>query len=93
MSMSSEDVAGRLTVVIWNQRLWRAVDELVKKLRPRQLRKLKVRSGEHLAAILTTTFLRTAPTQVDTMGDVDLWPPTPRPGQLRGLSPDEHEAV
>jgi hypothetical protein len=71
--MSSEDVAGRLTVVIWNRTLWRAVDELVEKLTPKQLRKLKVRSGEHLAAILTTTFLRTAPTQVDTMGDVDLW--------------------
>jgi hypothetical protein len=73
MSMSSEDVAGRLTVVIWNRTLWWAVDELVEKLTPEQLRKLKVRSGEHLAAILTTTFLRTAPTQVDTMGDVDLW--------------------
>ena len=44
--MSSEDVAGRLTAVIWNRRLWWAVDELVEKLTPKQLRKLKVRSGE-----------------------------------------------
>ena len=71
--MSSEDVAGRLSVVIWNRTLWWAVDELVEKLTPKQLRTLKVRSGEHLAAILTTTFLRTAPAQVDTMGGVDLW--------------------
>jgi len=66
-------MAGRLTVVIWNRTLWWAVDELVAKLTPKQLRKLKVRAGEHLAAILTTTFLRTAPAEVDTTGDVDLW--------------------
>jgi hypothetical protein len=71
--MPSEDSAGRLSVVIWNRTLWWAVDELVEKLTPKQLYKLKVRSGEHLAAILTTTFLRTAPAEVDTMGDVDLW--------------------
>ena len=71
--MPSEDSAGRLSVVIWNRTLWWAVDELVEKLTPKQLHKLKVRSGEHLAAILTTTFLRTAPAEVDTMGDVDLW--------------------
>jgi hypothetical protein len=71
--MSSEDVAGRLTVVISHRTVWWAVDELVAKLTPTQLRKLKVRAGEHLAAILTTTFLRTAPVAVDTTGDVDLW--------------------
>lgn len=71
--MSSQDAAGRLTVVVWNRTLWWAVDELVEKLTTNQLRTLKVRSGEHLAAILTTTFLRTAPIEVDTMGDVDLW--------------------
>jgi hypothetical protein len=71
--MSSEDVAGRLSVVIWNRTLWWAVDELVEQLTPKQLRTLKVRSGEHLAAILTTTFLRTAPAEVDTRGGVDLW--------------------
>ncbi len=44
---------------------WKAVDELVKKL--------ALRAGERLAAILTTTFLRTAPAAVDTTGGGDLW--------------------
>ncbi|WP_157517578.1 hypothetical protein [Micromonospora rifamycinica] len=39
---------------------------------PRQLAGLKVRAGEHLAAILTTTFLGNAPHAVDLRGDVDL---------------------
>jgi len=73
MSMAIEDAAGRLTIVVWNRTLWWAVDELVEKLPPEQLNKLKVRSGEHLAAILTTTFLGTVPTEVDTIGGVDLW--------------------
>jgi hypothetical protein len=73
MSMSNEGAAGRLSVVIWNRTLWWAVDELVEKLTLKQLGKLKIRSGEHLAAILTTTFLRTAPAEVDTRGGVDLW--------------------
>jgi hypothetical protein len=30
--MSSEDEAGRLTVVIWNRTLWWAADELIEKL-------------------------------------------------------------
>src|SRR5689334_4829111 len=71
--MSNEDESGRLTVVTWNRTLWWAVDELVEKLTPEQLSSLRVRVGEHLAAILTTTFLRTAPADVDTKGDVDLW--------------------
>jgi len=73
MSMLSEDGAGSLAVVMWNRTLWWAVDELVEKLTPEQLSNLRVRTGEHLAAILTTTFLRTAPAEVDTKGDVDLW--------------------
>ena len=72
-SMSTEDEAGRLAIGIWYRTVWWAVDELVAKLPPEQLRKLRVRAGEHLAAILTTTFLRTAPTEVDTEGGVDLW--------------------
>jgi hypothetical protein len=60
-SMSTEDAAGRQAIGIWYRTVWWAVDELVAKLTPEQLRKLRVRAGEHLAAILTTTFLRTPP--------------------------------
>lgn len=85
--MSSANDAGRLTVVTWNRTLWWAVDELVEKLTPKQLSSLRVRAGEHLASILTTTFLRTAPANVDTAGDVDLWfdlagAQEPRPEEL-----------
>jgi hypothetical protein len=71
--MAIEDAAGRWTIGTWHRTLYWAVDELVKKLAPEQLRKLDVRAGEHLAAILTTTFLRTGPAAVDTTGGVDLW--------------------
>ena len=33
---------------------------------------IKIRSGEHLAAILTTAFVFARPTDVDTHGEVDL---------------------
>ena len=71
--MATEDAAGRWTIGKWHRTLFWAVDELVKMLAPEQLIKLDVRAGEHLAAILTTTFLRTAPAAVDTTGGVDLW--------------------
>jgi hypothetical protein len=61
MSMASGDAAGRLTIGKWHRTLRWAVDELVDKLAPEQLRKLNIRAGEHLAAILTTAFLGTAP--------------------------------
>ena len=70
--MFTEDAAGRQTIGIWYRTAWWAIDELVAKLPPEQLRKLRVRAGEHLTAILTTTLLRTAPTEVDTEGGVDL---------------------
>jgi hypothetical protein len=65
MTVVTEDAAGRLTIGIWHRTLQWAVDELAKKLAPEQLRKLDLRAGEHLAAILTTAFLLTAPTKVD----------------------------
>jgi hypothetical protein len=71
--MDTEDAEGRLTIVTWRRTLRWAVDQLAENLAPEQLRKLDVRAGEHLAAILTTTFLRTAPADVDTTGGVDLW--------------------
>lgn len=73
MSMSSDDSAGKLVIGIWNRTLWWAIDELTDKLAPEQLRKLDVRADEHLAVILTTAFLRTAPAEVDIRGGVDLW--------------------
>ena len=70
--MTSEESGGRLSVVIWYRTLWWAVDALAEKLPLEELGKLSVRSGEHLAAILTTAFLHTAPAEVDTTGGVDL---------------------
>ncbi len=70
--MTSEDSTGRLSVVIWYRTLWWAVDALAEKLSPEELGGLNVRSGEHLAAILTAAFLHTAPAEVDTAGGVDL---------------------
>jgi hypothetical protein len=70
--MPSEDSAGRLSVVIWHRTLRWAVDALAESLSPEELSALNVRSGEHLAAILTTAFLHTAPAQVDTAGGIDL---------------------
>ena len=60
-------------VAVWYRRLWWAVDELVANLTTEQLSRLRVRVGEHLAAILTTAFLQRAHARVDTAGDVDLW--------------------
>ena len=71
--MTGEDSAGRLSVAIWYRTLWWAVDALAEKLSAQELSSLNVRSGEHLAAILTTAFLHTAPAEVDTTGGVDLW--------------------
>jgi hypothetical protein len=88
MIMATEDAAGRLTIGIWYRTLRWAVDELAKKLTPEQLGMLDVRAGEHLAAVLTTAFLLTAPTTVDDTGGVDLWfdlPDGREPGNLEIL--------
>ncbi len=45
---------------------------MVETLGPETLKKLKVRAGEHLAGLLTTTFLLTPPTRIDTKGETDL---------------------
>lgn len=50
---------------------YHALEELLQ-LDKRQLSALKVRSGEHLAAILLTMFLGTKPVRIDTHGEVDL---------------------
>jgi hypothetical protein len=66
-----EELAGAPVIIIWHRTLTWAVDELTK-LGKAELTHLKVRSGEHLAAILATSFLGVAPAQVDTSGGVDL---------------------
>ncbi|WP_147468334.1 hypothetical protein [Corallococcus interemptor] len=66
-----DKLVGAPVVAIWHRTLAWAVDELAK-LERNQVMGLKVRSGEHLAAILTTAFLRIAPVQIDTRGGVDL---------------------
>ena len=52
--------------------LWWAADSLVEALGADALQKLDVRAGEHLAAILTTCFLKTPPVAVDAQGGLDL---------------------
>ena len=83
--MVSEDGAGRLVIGKWHRTLRWAVDELADKLAPEQLRKLNIRAGEHLAAILTTAFLGTAPADIDTTGGVDLWFDLPEPRESRAV--------
>jgi hypothetical protein len=46
---------------------------MVETLGPETLKKLKVGAGEHLAAVLTATFLLALPTDIDTDGGADLW--------------------
>lgn len=79
ISMASEGTTGTLVIGKWHRVLRWAVDELADKLAPEQLRKLNIRAGEHLAAILTTAFLGTAPTATDVTGGVDLWFDLPEP--------------
>jgi hypothetical protein len=59
-------------IAIWHGSLDWSVQELLRRLTSDQLHHLKVRSGEHLAAILITAFLHQAPSKIDVMGDVDL---------------------
>jgi hypothetical protein len=69
--MSSNDLVGGRIVAIWHRSLPWAADKLLA-LGLEQIAHLKIRSGEHLAAILTTAFLGTAPRTIDVEGGVDL---------------------
>jgi hypothetical protein len=72
MSAPSDPAETGLPVVAIGWRsLYRAVDALAA-LGPDRLKGLKVRSGEHLAAILATAFVGSVPTAFDTTGEVDL---------------------
>ena len=71
--MPDWDLSGGLVIATAPQTLRWATDQMVETLGPETLKKLKVRAGEHLAALLTATFLLTPPTGIDTEGEVDLW--------------------
>ena len=70
--MPDWDLSGGRVIAIAPQTLRWATDQMVETLEPETLKKLKVRAGEHLAALLTTTFLLTPPTSIDTKGETDL---------------------
>ncbi|MEV4139345.1 hypothetical protein AB0J72_45180 [Dactylosporangium sp. NPDC049742] len=71
MGEDDRKYTGGQVIAIWHRAVVRAADALLQ-LPPDQLAGLKVRSGEHLAAILTTAFLGDTPLAIDTHGDVDL---------------------
>jgi hypothetical protein len=71
--MPDGDLSGGLVIAIAPQTLRWATDQMVETLGPETLLKLKFRSGEHLAALLTATFLLTPPAGIDTEGGADLW--------------------
>lgn len=66
------ELNGFAAVVKSERSLWWAVDQLVESLGTDELRRLNVRAGEHLAAIITTCFLGFPPNGIDTSGGVDL---------------------
>lgn len=70
--MSEKSPIGSYVIVVWHRILPWAVTEVVRVLTIEKTRKLKVSSGEHLAAILATSVLATAPTSIDSAGGLDL---------------------
>lgn len=70
--MSSTDPTGSHGLAISHHTVAWAVSEIIRTLGVGEPAGLKVGSGEHLAAILTTAFLHTAPVAVDIDGGPDL---------------------
>jgi hypothetical protein len=70
--MPEKGPVGSVVIAIAPQTLPWAVTEVRRALGAEQVASLKVPSGEHLAAILTTTFLACVPTSVDLEGGTDL---------------------
>jgi hypothetical protein len=85
--MTGTDMIGGPAVWISRPRLWWAADAVIEGLGRQVAGKLRVRSGEHLAAILTTAFLRTPPTGSDLDGGVDLRFDVTRPGDHTNILP------
>lgn len=71
--MPDAELRGGFVIAIAPPTLQWATDQMVETLGPETLKKLKVRAGEHLAAILTAAFLHTPPMAIDTAGGADLW--------------------
>lgn len=69
--MSEKGPIGSYVVVRCRTLSW-AVTEIVGTLSPDQISELKIPSGEHLAAILVTSFLGAAPRSIDSAGETDL---------------------
>lgn len=67
----ADDLSGGHVIAISHRTVRWAVDQLLG-LGTSTLAHLKIRSGEHLAAILLTAFIGSAPRSVDTGGEVDL---------------------
>jgi hypothetical protein len=63
---------GARVMVIWHKTLPWAVEQLLATLGRDKLQHLKIRSGEHLAAIIITAFLGRPPLELDADGGVDL---------------------
>ena len=70
--MPDADFEGRIRNRHSTPTLQWATDQMVEALGPETLKKLKVRAGEHLAAMLTAAFLHTPPMAIDTAGGADL---------------------
>jgi hypothetical protein len=70
--MSEKSPIGSYVIAIRHRELSWAVTEIIRTLYPDRFNKLKVWSGEHLAAILITAFLGATPRSVDFAGETDL---------------------
>jgi hypothetical protein len=66
------DFSGRRVIIRPQEAVPHAVEQLFRSLSRDQPRKLKIRSGEHLAAILTTVFLYIPPVGIDDDSCTDL---------------------
>jgi hypothetical protein len=66
--VDDDKVTGTTVLAIGHRELQRSVEKLVASVGVETLSHLKVRSGEHIAAILTTAFLDVPPTAVDVDG-------------------------
>src|SRR5262245_31350814 len=83
---------GGHVIAIWHRAVAGAVHDVLL-LPSHQLAGLKVRSGEHLAAILITAFLGVPPYEVDTRGDLDFRFRLVDPGRFDLLPADKDVAA
>jgi hypothetical protein len=67
-----EGLVGTPIIAIYYKTVCRAIDEVIEALGPDATARLKIDSGEHLAAIMATAFLGVAPCHTDVDGGPDL---------------------